>query len=288
MRVRVSLVLATLAALVLCGVAGAGAQKDGVDLISYWSDDPWPSIWTVRPDGSHRARILRTQQNAKRPRISPDGRRVAFDGTRPGLTPISDFDIQLVQLNGAGRRTLTRGRFWDLDAQWSPDGRLLSFTRTTDADWTKAWIWTMRPDGGGQRRLARGQLGRWSPDGSRIVLDTPTPTSPGDLFIVDADGSDRRLLLASRELDQAADWSPSGTTILFTRYSGTSTRSSVYLVDADGTNVRRLVSGVAGSYSPDGSRIVYTTLDDRLFVMNADGSGRRPVGRTRGAEPDWG
>jgi Tol biopolymer transport system component len=265
-----------------------GAAKGAAGVISYWSDEPWPSIWSVRPDGSGRRRILRTRQNAKRPRISPDGGWVAFDGTRPGQTPISDFDIQLVRRNGSGLRTITRSALWDNDAQWSPDGGLISFTRSPDADWMKAWIWTVRPDGTRPRALVRGQFGRWSPDGRRLVLDAPTATSPGDLFIVDADGTNRRPLLSSPELDQAADWSSSGKRILFTRYASTSSRSSVWVVNVDGTGLRRLASGIAGSFSPDGTRIVYTgSFPGRLFVMRANGSGKRAIPDVIGAEPDW-
>jgi Tol biopolymer transport system component len=53
-------------------------------------------------------------------------------------------------------------------------------------DWRQSWIWTVGSDGRGARRLARGQFGRWSPDGSRLVLDAPARGSDGDLFVVDA------------------------------------------------------------------------------------------------------
>jgi Tol biopolymer transport system component len=213
---------------------------------------------------------------------------VVFDGTRPGLTPISDFDIQLVRRNGRGLRTLTRSDYWDNDAQWSPDGRLISFSRTIDADWTKAWIWTVRSDGTTPRKLARGQFGRWSPDGAKLALDSRTPTSQGDIFILDADGTNRRPVLASPELDQPNDWSPDGSRILFTRYSSTSSRSSIYVVNVDGTGLRRLGPGIAGSFSPDGLQIVYTrAFEGTLSVMRADGSGTHPLRGIVGAEPDW-
>jgi TolB protein len=90
------------------------------------------------------------------------------------------------------------------------------------------------------------------------VLDAPTATSQGDLFVLDADGSNHRLLVGSPELDQAADWSPDGKRILFTRFNPDSPGSSVWVVNVDGTGVRRLAAGIAGSWSPDGSRILYT------------------------------
>jgi tricorn protease-like protein len=92
-----------------CTPAAAGEAKPvSAGLIAFWSDDPTPSIWTIRPDGSGRSRILRNGQNAKRPRLSPDGQWVAFDGTPPGKRPMSDFDIQVVRPDGKGLRTLTR------------------------------------------------------------------------------------------------------------------------------------------------------------------------------------
>lgn len=271
----------------LCASA-PGAGGSGGSLIAYWNDDPIPSIWAVRPDGSGRIPLLQTSKNAKRPRLSPDRRWVAFDGAPPGKPAMSDFEIQIVRRDGSGRRTLTRSAAPNMDAQWSPDGALLSFTRSPAFDWTRAWTWSVSRDGTHLRRIARGQFGRWSPDGAKLVLGTPTATSQGDLFVVDADGSNRRLVLASPELDQPADWSPDGTRILFTRYDGDGPASSVYVVNVDGTGLRRLARGLAGTWSPDGTHIVYTTdVPGRVFVMRSDGSHRRPVGRVVGAEPDW-
>ena len=63
------------------------------------------------------------RQNAKRARLSPDRSWVAFDGAPPGKQPLTDFDIQIVRLDGTDRTTLTDSDYWDIDAQWSPDGQ---------------------------------------------------------------------------------------------------------------------------------------------------------------------
>ena len=109
------------------GAAGAGASDEGV--IVYWSDDPFPTIWAMGPDGSDPHRLLGNEQNAKRPRLSPDRSLVAFDGASPGKAPLTDFDIQLVGTNGTGLRTLTPSTMWDLDAQWIPHQDRISFSR---------------------------------------------------------------------------------------------------------------------------------------------------------------
>jgi Tol biopolymer transport system component len=274
------------------GPAGGAEKRSPLrGVIVYWSESPWPSIWAVRADGSQPRRILRNRQNAKRPRLSPDREWVAFDGAPPGKPVIGDFDIQVVRTDGTGLRTLTDSVQWDVDPQWSPDGRSLSFTRMPPgADWLKAWIWTMRRDGSGLRRLARGQFARWSPDGTELVLDAPTDDSHGDLFVVEADGSGSRLLLASPELDQPAGWSPDGKKILFTRFNDRAGRDTdVYVMNADGTGVQRLGPGLAGGWSPDGTSIVYAdSYPGRLLVMDADGSHKRTISGAIGAEPHWG
>ena len=273
--------------LAVCASATGARGSSGGGLIAFWNDDPVPSIWAVRPDGTGLTPLLRTRQNAKRARLSPDRRWIAFDGAPPRKPAMSDFEIQVVRRDGSGRRTLTRSAAANTDAQWSPDGALVSFTRSPGYDWTKAWTWSVARDGTGLRRVARGQFGRWSPAGTRLVLDTPTPTSQGDIFVVDVDGSNRRLVLASPELDQPADWSPDGTKILFTRYDSDGPGSSVYVVNVDGRGLRKLARGIAGSWSPDGTQIVYSKgFPGRLVVMRSDGSHKRPLAVV-GAEPDW-
>ena len=59
-------------------------------------------------------------------------------------------------------------------------------------------------------------------------------------------------------------------------------RSAIYVANPDGTGVRRLTSPYnrAGdaAWSPDGSKIAYvTSASPRGIVMNADGSGKRPL-----------
>ena len=89
-------------------------------------------------------------------------------------------------------------------------------------------------------------------------------------------------------------------TIAFARVvtAGSGGNSDIYVVEADGTGLKHLADGLGWethpSWSPDGTRIVYTVYppgdDDathaRLWVMNADGSGQRQLtkGSVRG---DW-
>lgn len=293
-------VLAGLLALLAGGASSTAAPSSETrvgSLILFWSDTPWPSLWSIRPDGSHRQRFFRTRQNCKRPVLSPDRRWIAFDGTPPGQRPLSQFDIQVMRRDGTGRRTLVPSPDRETDPQWSPDGTRLSYVRLAEADeqdFRKSWIWTMRPDGTGAKRLALGNNARWSPDGKRLVFSAPTARSDGDLFVINADGSGLRRLLATPRLEWPSDWSPNGKKILFTRelLGGT----DVYSMSADGSNVRRLTHArgedIGGTWSPDGTRIVFTSRRFRLshlFVMRADGRGEHQLTRRNAEdfEPSW-
>jgi Tol biopolymer transport system component len=281
--------LALLACTALSGiVASGGAASEGArrHLIVYWSTNPWPSIWSIRTDGSHPHRILRSRNNAKRPRLSPDRRWVAFDGASPGKPALSDFDIQIVQPDGSGRKTLTDSTDWDdTDPQWSPDGQLIAFDRrprpaVDDRDLT---IWTVRSDGSDARPLVAGFSPRWSPDGTKLVYATPEQ----DLAVLDLRTGTSSVLLTTPELEQPEGWSPDGMQILFVRYGDRS--SAIFVAKPDGTEVRRLAVGSAASWSPKGLRIVYTRRfpSSDLYVMNADGSHKRRLALAFAADPDW-
>jgi TolB protein len=284
--VRVAVFLAC--ALVAVSSQAAGSAESPAKLrgvIAYWTNSPYPSIWAIRADGSRKRRILHSGKNAKWPRISPDRRWVAFDGASPGKPSFSDFDIQVVGLNGKGRRTVTDTADWDIDAQWSPDGTLLSFSRRPPypVDDSPSTIWIVRSDGTQARPLVPGFDARWSPDGTKLVYD-----DEGDLFVVGADGSGSRRLLATPAVEQPAGWSPDGRKILFTRYSGPERRETIYVMNADGTGARRLARGIAACWSPDGAKILYTiAFASGLYVMDANGSHKRRIPGVAGSEPSW-
>lgn len=259
MRLSLPLVVAGLLVVLAGGASSAAAPGSAArvgSLILFWSDTPYPSLWSIRPDGSHRRRVFRTRQNCKRPVLSPDRRWIAFDGAPPGQAPLSQFDVQVVRRDGTGRRTLVPSPDRETDPQWSPDGTRISYVRLAEADeedWRKSRIWTVRPDGRDARRLVLGNNARWSPDGKQLVFSAPTAQSDGDLFVINADGSGLHRLLATRQLEWPTDWSPNGRKILFTRQLFPGGFTDVYVVNVDGTSVRRLTHAryddVGGTWS---------------------------------------
>ena len=105
------------------------------------------------------------------------------------------------------------------------------------------------------------------------------------------------LVAASMAASPSAAPLPKGAgsgTIAFTKFTPTTVAYEegpavppfdVYVVRSDGRGLRRLAEDARGpAWSPDGSRIAYTSLSARggVWVMNADGSGQRLVTTTPG------
>ena len=132
-----------------------------------------------------------------------------------------------VRPDGSGRRQLTHGRTESLNGAWSPDGRSIVFER----DWADhAGVALMNADGSNVRDLTpTGLQGdpTFTPDGKQIVF-SPTQVDQYDsVWVMDADGSDQRELVAARNYgapkcgcDVDPTVSPDGKTITYVRVKG--------------------------------------------------------------------
>ncbi len=116
-----------------------------------------------------------------------------------------------------------------------------------------------------------------SPDGSKIVFGSPRD-GLGDIYIVEADGTNWRRLTFTPEHEGEPKFSPDGSQIVFV--SERDGPAHIYIMDADGSNQIALTdtkeADAAPSFSPDGSRIVFGRRR-KIFVMNSDGSHQRQL-----------
>lgn len=118
----------------------------------------------------------------------------------------------------------------------------------------------------------------------RIVFTSLRDDVLGDIYSMNADGSDVIRLTSSAGNDDAAAWSPDGSKIVFnSRRDG---NTEIYVMGADGSNQTRLTNHPADDFlpcwSPDGTKIAFTTDRDgafsSIYTMNADGSNQMKVG----------
>ncbi len=198
----------------------------------------------------------------------------------------------IILIDPSGRRlaTLTRphaGRE-DSEPAWSPDGKWLAFTRTTDGR-RSFQIYVMRANGSGVRRITRGRFDyspAWSPDGKWIAY-----TSNGLLHIVHPDGTGDRAVPTRRPaLVGWPSWAPGGR-IAYSYYwnipqdwpATCRQRGSGcgYVISSrlDGSQRRLEVHGRDAHWSPDGRTIVYTGPDGGVYTAPGRGGAGRVLGR---------
>ena len=224
---------------------------------------------------------------------SPDGKRLAFTRSTGSLAA----DVFVADANGTHLRNLTRASAqysWAPD--WSPDGTRIVFV-ASDPDVEQ--LVTIRPDGS-DREPVPGTAGdpnaqltgpRWAPDGSLIGY-----TRSGDIRVVGPDGSDDRILVPDA---RSLAWAPDGRRIAFSR------EGDLAFAQADGSDIvvvthTQYAYETTPAFSPDGSKLVYTSLDwaprgvqgpgDHMYLTDPEGGDRhelygiRPLG---GWGPAW-
>jgi Tol biopolymer transport system component len=173
-------------------------------------------------------------------------------------------DLWVVEADGSDRRRLTdSGEGVDSSPTWSPDGTRIAFRTSRGASppgVDPSNILVVNADGSGERQLtpsrgaaAGGLFTAWSPDGSSIAY-----SNGSGINLVRPDGSGRRPLGVPGE---CSVWSPDGSELMFcsngiNRGEGVD-NWDVFVMDADGSHVRRLTSNLAqdypGAWSPDGT-----------------------------------
>ena len=170
---------------------------------------------------------------------------------------------------------------------WSPDGQRIVFVSERDNPQGDLYIMDVERSLPARRlTTSLGPLGEpsWAPDGVRLVFRQYT--EPRVSAIVRMDGPSS-LLVALTPADLFAicpSWSPNGETIAFSgRPAAGPGRNDIFLVESNGTGLRKLTTddaggGVCPTWSPDGTRLAFGDVrlgNYDVYTMNMDGSGVR-------------
>jgi len=287
-------------------------------------------IYSMNVGGGGVRRLTRDTYSQSQADVSPDGTKILCTihyspkGQLTGLEP--GWEIAVMNVDGSDLKNLTNNDYMDTAAHWNHNGTKIVYASDTaqrrepdmqpgnDYVPIRLDIYTMNADGSGKRRLTSAKPGEAYSDPSfsfsepsRILYnhdrDFRPPNQP-DLYVMDADGGNKRLVLRYQDVHPRATtindpmFSPDGNTIIFESLMGRDQWGhviyNIFTVDVSGANVRRwtrdeTVSEGMPQYSPDGTKLTFDrvtwsgqTLGTRhIWVANVDGTGERRLSSFR-------
>ena len=185
-----------------------------------------------------------------------------------------DGDIFVMDDDGSRRRRLTQNTTaLDEDPRWSPDGTKIVFTRYMDKtqQQTRAELFIINVDGTNLQQITHNNFldntPSWSPDGRQIAFSSGR-TGVWEVYVIEL--ATRTVRQLTDDLSSTPSWSPDGSQIVFERFIKIAhgiTPKTIYVMDADGQNQRRVLPDppVDGPptfrffprFSSDGERILF-------------------------------
>lgn len=220
--------------------------------------------------GGEGSRLTAPRAYDSSPAWSPDGRRLAF---RRASGP-SHSGIYVQDEHGLTRSVIEVSSVGSIfqsvgSPDWSPGGQRIVFSKSgvcVRGCYPWAALFSIRPDGSDLRQLTPGGFVNdydpaWSPRGDAIVFTSYDygPQGGGlDLYLIDPDGGNRRLLVHD---GHSPSWSPDGTSVVFSRNHADLNYSDLVIIGADGRGQRALTSQPGEeenpAWSPDGGWIAF-------------------------------
>ncbi len=198
-----------------------------------------------------------------RPRISPDGRRVAVD--------ITEEETQ-VWLYDLSRDTLTRLTFEGNVNQypaWTPDGKRIAFRSYKEG--AGNIFWQMADGSGGLERLTTSEYTHtphsFSPDGQLMAFQEINSTTGNDIWVLRLGDRKAQPFLRTPFSESAPRFSPNGRWLAY--ISDESRRYEIYVQPYPGPGRKWQISTEGGTepvWNPNGRELFYRSGDKMMAV----------------------
>jgi TolB protein len=199
------------------------------------------SLMTIGQPGTH----------AGYPAWAPNDDRIAFVWNVTG-----NSELYTINADGSNLRRLTNTPAdEELRPAWSPHGDKIIFDRGDEQDLNGRRLWTIAPNGTGEREIETGGAyefhAAYSPDGKRIAFSSRR-TGNTEVFVSDSSGANAERLTVIGAEDGDPWWTADGLALIFS-----STRGGLrhlYKMQPNGSGTTQLTSTTAQEYDPAVSR----------------------------------
>ena len=259
MKLQDVLILCCLIFGLLCPVSAKQLSSEKIVFASN-RDGNW-EIYMMNPDGTRQERLTYDHAVDCDPVISPTGDQILFNSNRRGTR-----DLYLMDVDGRNVRPLFGfTEAYRTHPAWSPNGKRIIYSQralgginihTAGADGTSAKLIVHLEN-------AHSGYPTWSSDGTEIayvVADEIHWASRQIRFINLYPRKQETLFPDDFPRMFNPSWAPIGNRIAFAWFRPAEKRQSVFIVNRDGTHLRRIESFVANdpAWAPFGNELIYT------------------------------
>lgn len=223
------------------------------------------------------------------PRLSPDGKFVAYTSFRSGRPYLYIKELK------TGKITKIAGYSGiNMSPAWHPDGKKLAITLSKDGD-PDIYLVDLRGNILSRLTNRRGaQLSpTWSPDGARLAFVSDETGSP-QIYVMNLHDKNAKRITYEGAYNTDPQWSPKGDQLIYVgRTGGRFQIHSIHPEGGSSTQLTSLGNNENPSWSPAGRLILFSSDrlgDNSLFYMLSSGQKQRLLVKHRGGAtmPHWG
>jgi Tol biopolymer transport system component len=232
------------------------------------------NIYTINTDGTDAKRLTNDLYDKFDPSWSPDGTQIVY---------ISDDEngTKLYKMNADGSQpisltnnlaTISMGNniiagIGNANPDWSPDGQKIIFTvygHIKELNLTSGKVSDVLTN------TPQALFPKWSSDGTKIMF---VSGDGGQVFIMNADGTDKKQITQSLYFPRLLDWSPDG---LWVAVVEEVNKGPLSIMRPDGSERRILTDKcmpLSAAFSPDSQWLVMTCEEIKgpgIYIMNVD------------------
>jgi len=272
--------------------------RDGRSVVYARYDGRAIELWRLDLASGREAALTSDGAVNVEPRLSPDGRRIAWVSTAgTGHFNLFIADIDAHGLHGArpllGERKSSIDRYYysafdhAVNPAWSPDGATLYFVANTEVAWGSGDLWSVRVDDPAQRHKLLSEETTWSaqpepaPAGKRLLYSSYRGRQWHQLWLTTTDGA-APLPLTFGDFDaRNARWSPDGSRIAY--ISNEHGNTSLVVLDVIGGARQPIEAQRRRTLQPQ-ARLVLDIVDAagqrtpaRVAVLGSDGRAYAPA-----------